>query len=118
MKDNETNNWRDQMVWGVMIIAMGVAFLLDRTGQFEFGHLFRYWPLLVVIGGVSNLVPPTTAKLVLSGLSMISFGAWFFVSMERLWGLGFHNSWPILIIMWGVKVALKPVLEKYLGNKE
>lgn len=119
MKDEAaTQHWRHQMVWGAVIIAAGVAFLLDRTGRLEIGHLWRYWPVLVAIAGLSNLVPPTTTKLVLSGLSSIAFAAWFFVSMERLWGLGFHNSWPILIIMWGVKVALKPVLVKYLDKHE
>jgi hypothetical protein len=119
MKDEaETSNWRHQLVWGAVLITAGVAFLLDRIGQLELGHLWRYWPVLMVIAGLSNMVPPTTPKLVLNGLSWIAFGAWFFVSMERLWGLGFHNSWPILIIMWGVKLALKPVLGNRLGKQE
>jgi len=118
MKQAATQNWRNQMVWGAVIIAAGVVFLLDRTGQLEIGHLWHYWPVLLAIAGLSNLVPPTTPKLVLSGLSCIGFAAWFYVSVERLWGLGFHNSWPILVIMWGVKVVLKPLLEKHLGNQE
>lgn len=118
MKQAATQNWRNQMVWGGLIAATGVVFLLDRTGQLEIGDVWHYWPVLLVIAGLSNLVPPTTPKLVLRGLSCIGFATWFYVSMERLWGLGFHNSWPILIIMWGLEVVLKPVLEKHLGDKE
>ena len=113
-----TQHWRYQMVWGAVIIATGVLFLLDRTGQLDVGHLWHYWPLFLGFAGISNLVPPTTPKLVLSGLSSITVAAWFFVSIEHVWGLGFHNSWPIFIIMWGVKVVLKPILVQYLGNKE
>lgn len=117
MKDEAMwQNRRSQMAWGVLMICAGVAFLLDRTGQLELHDLWRYWPVLLAIAGLSNLVPPTTPKLVLSGLSWIGLAAWFVVSMERLWGLGFHNSWPLLIILWGIKVVLKPVLEKRLGN--
>lgn len=105
-----TQTWRRHMVWGAVIIAAGAALLLDRTGQLDMADLWRYWPVLLAIAGLSNLVPPTTPKLVLGGLSCIGFAAWFYVSMERLWGLGFHNSWPILIILWGVKVVLRPIL--------
>lgn len=118
MKQAATQHWRNQMVWGAVIIATGVVFLLDRTGQLAIGHLWHYWPVFLAIAGLSNLVPPTTPKLVLSGLSCIGFAFWFYVSLEHLWGMGFHNSWPILVILWGVKVVLKPVLEKHLGKQE
>ncbi len=118
MKEARQRTWREQMTWGAILIAVGVLFLLDRTGQFDIGSLWHYWPLFVVVAGLSNLVPPTTPRLVLNGLSTIAFGAWFYVSVEHLWGLGFHNSWPILIILWGVKVALKPLLVQRLGKGE
>jgi hypothetical protein len=113
-----TQTWRRQFVWGTVIIAAGAALLLDRMDQLDIGLLWRYWPVFVAIAGLSNLVPPTTPKLVLSGISCIGFAAWFYVSAERLWGLGFHNSWPILIILWGVKVVLKPILASHMKGRE
>ena len=113
-----TQSWRRQMVWGAVIIAAGAALLLDRMDQLDIGLLWRYWPVFVAIAGLSNLVPPTTPKLVLSGLSCIGFAAWFYVSLERLWGLGFHNSWPILVILWGVKLVLKPILASHMKDRE
>ena len=110
MKDATPHAWRNQMVWGLVIIAAGVAFLLERTGHADILDLWHYFPLLLAIAGLSNLVPPTTTRLVMSGLSCLGFALWLYVSLERLWGLGFHNSWPILIITWGVQVLLKPVL--------
>lgn len=118
MKYDTPMAWRSQLVWGIMIIAAGVLFLLDRTGEMDIASLWRYWPALLVIAGLSNLVPPTTPKLILSGLSSIGFAVWFYVSFEHLWGLSFHSSWPILVIMWGVKVVLKPLLYQQFASKE
>lgn len=118
MKDFESQPWRNQMVWGAVVVVAGVALLLDRTGALELGHLWHYWPLLLGVAGVSNFVPPTTPKLILSGMTSVGMAAWFFVSLEHVWGLSFHNSWPMLLILWGLEVALKPVLYKHFDSKE
>jgi hypothetical protein len=117
-KDKE-QHWRKQLTWGIILTGVGVAFLLDRSGALHWGTAWRYWPLLLVVAGISNLVPPTNVKLVLDGLSYVFFGAWFYCAFEHIWGLTFGNSWPLLLIMWGVTLVLKPVLHNYFeSNKE
>jgi hypothetical protein len=117
-RDNE-QSWRKQLVWGIILTGIGVAFLLDRGGALDLSDIGRYWPWLFVIAGLSNLAPPTTTKLVLDGVSCIFFGVWCYVSIEHVWGLNFFNSWPLLVIWWGVKLMLKPILHNYFDvNKE
>lgn len=116
MKNMEALHWRKQLVWGIIIMAGGLAFLLDRNDIVDLGHVWRYWPLVLVAFGLTNLVPPTSAKLVVDGLSHIGFAAWFYASFEHLWGLNFHNSWPLLIIMWGASLVLKPLLNNYFAS--
>jgi cell wall-active antibiotic response 4TMS protein YvqF len=44
------------IVGGLVIITIGVIFLLDNLGVLE-GHAFaRWWPLVLVVIGVSKLV--------------------------------------------------------------
>eukprot|EP01034_Spumella_vulgaris_P038350 gene38350-47347_t len=101
-----------------MAITTAVALMLLRR-RYRGIALARYWPLLLVVAGISNLVPPTNVKLVLDGLSYVFFGAWFYFAFEHIWGLTFGNSWPLLLIMWGVTLVLKPVLHNYFeSNKE
>jgi hypothetical protein len=35
-----------------------------------------------------------------------------------LWGLTFHNSWPILVIIAGICMLAQPVVIKYTADKE
>ena len=42
---------------GVILIAIGVMFLLDRLGFADFNHIVHYWwPLIVIALGVRKLV--------------------------------------------------------------
>lgn len=48
-----------RIFWGLLLIAAGVLFLLDRTGLItvDFGTLFRtYWPVLVIFFGLSGAI--------------------------------------------------------------
>lgn len=117
-KDHE-QNWRKQLTWGIILTGVGAAFLLDRSGVTHMGTIWRYWPLLMVAAGIASLVPPTNARLVRDGLLQIFFGAWFYCAFEHVWGLSFGNSWPLLLIMWGITLVIKPLLPEHLdSNKE
>lgn len=108
---------RSQLLWGLIVIAVGVLFLTDIDLP-PIGQLWRYWPFLVMAFGAIKLIPPTSPKLMLDGLCQIAFAAWFYVSFERLWGLNFHNSWPILVIIAGASMLLQPIVIKYTAKKE
>ena len=114
---NKEMSSRRQLLWGLIVIAVGVVFLADIPLP-PIGQFWRYWPFLVMAFGAVKLVPPTAPKHVLDGLCQIAFAAWFYVSFEHLWGLNFHNSWPILVIVAGVSMLLQPLVIKYNANKE
>ncbi|HWW70197.1 MAG TPA: DUF5668 domain-containing protein [Duganella sp.] len=107
--------WRKQLVWGLLMIAVGCAFLLERAGYIDFDvditRLWRYWPWLVVISGITQIIPPTTPKYLLGGLGSIFFAGWWYVSFNRIWGWGFGDTWPALIVACGVGMLLRPLLD-------
>lgn len=115
--------WRKQLVWGLMLIALGCAFLLERAGYIDFDvdimHLWRYWPWLAVISGITQLIPPTSPKYVLGGLGSLFTAAWWYVSFYHIWGLGFGDTWPAVIIAFGVGLLLRPLLDNiFAAEKE
>lgn len=116
--NHEVQQGRHRILWGVLIIAIGVIFLIDRTELFMVGNLATFWPIVMLVFGVARLVPPTTPRHVASGIWSILFAAWFFVSYNRLWGLTFHNSWPVLIIISGLSMVIRAFMVKYSATQE
>ncbi|CAN7430926.1 DUF5668 domain-containing protein [Pseudoduganella sp. LjRoot289] len=117
--DNESGqSWRKQLSWGIILTGAGAVFLLDRSGVLDLGSIWSYWPWMLAVAGISNLVPPSTAKLVQEGCWQLFFAAWFYCSYEHVWGLGFGNSWPLVLIMWGLTVVLRPALHRYFESNQ
>jgi len=125
MKRDLEQHWRRQLVWGLVLIFVGIVFLLDRFDMLDLdvdlgiAHIWHYWPVLVAVFGVSKMIPPTTPRLFLNGLGEVFFAAWWYVSFEHVWGLTFVDTWPALLIMWGIRIVLRPALEKqFLPQQE
>lgn len=119
MKQKSSYYWRQQLIWGALMMVAGILFLLDWINLLDIAQLWQYWPALLVIFGLNKLIDPQSARQFLSGLWMINFAAWFYVSNQELWGLNFYNSWPLLLIACGAGMVLEPLLNKYfIENRE
>ncbi len=92
-------DFRWGFVWGALICIVGVALLLDHMGLFDASHLFRFWPVLLILGGIINLSNPSArtwgAILLIAGvvLQLDNLG----LAHIRIWDL-----WPLVIIAVGL----------------
>ncbi|MBK7315117.1 LiaF transmembrane domain-containing protein [Candidatus Aalborgicola defluviihabitans] len=108
------DNPRKRLLWGASLIAVGTVFLLDRLAVLDLaqylGPQTRWWhylPLLLALGGVIAVVSAQSARQVLKGLIDIVLGTWVFACLEHLWALTFSNSWPIVLIAYGLQMLLR-----------
>ncbi|HBF50165.1 MAG TPA: hypothetical protein DDX04_07100 [Massilia sp.] len=117
--ENNSYRQRKQMMWGLVLIAVGVAFLLDRMDVLDIATLWHYWPLLLVVAGINQTIGYPSAREFTSGLWTVFIGLWLFAVFEGLLGLTFRNSWPLFILMWGLQLVLEPVIaRRFASNKE
>jgi predicted membrane protein len=90
--------FRGGFIWGAVICLIGVAILLDHMGFIAVEHLYRFWPLILVLAGVINLTCRSGrawgAILLLAGivLQLDELG----IAHIRIWDL-----WPLAIIAVG-----------------
>lgn len=97
---------RKRILWGLMLVAAGVMFLLDHFDAFDLAMMWRFWPLLLVVSGLVDVLSASRWKHIGEGLNQIVIGFWLFASIEHLWGLTWVNSWPLLLIGFGLTVVL------------
>jgi hypothetical protein len=45
----------DSLVWGIILIALGTIFLLDRLGLDAWDAVWRFWPAILIFWGASKV---------------------------------------------------------------
>lgn len=103
---------RKQIMWGLVLIAVGLIFLLDRMDLVDVRSLWHYWPLLIVAAGINQTIGYPSAKEFSNGLWTVFIGLWLFAVFENFLGLTFRNSWPLFLLMWGLQMVLAPVIQR------
>jgi len=92
-------DFRWGLLWGFIIVFVGVALLLDHMGIFPFGKIYRFWPLLLLLFGVMNLVSHSGRAF---GILMIVAGILLQLDKLGFLHLSFADLWPVAIIAIGV----------------
>lgn len=117
MNINNSYHWRRQLMWGLLLIGLGGAFLLDQFGLVDIDELWRYWPLILVVIGINKMIGYPSAADFTAGLWLTFIGVWLFANFEHMFGLTFNNSWPYLLIVWGITLILRPFIrERFAVN--
>ena len=119
MNFEDSYHWRREMVRGLLLVGVGLAFLLDRMDVVEIDAWWHYAPLLLVVVGINRSIGYPSARDFIGGLWTAFIGLWLFANFEGLFGLMFANSWPAFVIVSGVMIALRPFAERrFKSNQE
>ena len=86
---------------GTLLIILGTVFILMNLGMIEHVPLSRFWPLILIMIGLSKLIQADYGKGRWDGAWLLLLGVWFQMVTLRLLGLTYRNSWPLLLIVWG-----------------
>lgn len=91
------------VVIGVMLVLLGVWLMLTRAGVAAWSGNWTLWPFILFGVGLARFLqsPPNGPK---EGLLFLTAGAWLFGGEAEWWSLG--DSWPILVIAFGLVIAL------------
>ena len=105
-----------QLVFGVLIICLGIIFLLDNMGIVYSWDFLQYWPILLIVLGIMKLVQPGRSGRGW-GIVLIVLGSVFMLRTLELYYFRFRDLWPLLLILvgaatlWGAYVGRKNPLE-------
>jgi len=100
---------RKRVLLGLAFILLGLCFMTYRLDLWEINLSRHVWPfVLLAIGLIKLIDPPLNKRQRRShrgGMWLIYIGLWGLVSEYELFGLGYGNSWPLLIIGAGLNIV-------------
>src|SRR5436309_8920067 len=114
---------------GLILLALGVAMLLDTTGAVNIHLRHSIGPIVLIVlgtlmmlgeGGVvwGRRVRDANGEVRMKvrqrggatgGVWLIGVGAWLLASQTHVFGLTFANSWPLFIILSGLIVVIRGI---------
>jgi predicted membrane protein len=109
------------MVWGGILILVGLAFLLDHLGIINVERLWRFWPMILVFAGVVNML---SRERRFWGVLLVLAGGFLQLNQLGIAHFGWGEFWPLvliaagLLILWGSFEAHRrpPVLSSTGGD--
>jgi hypothetical protein len=98
----------DQIFWGLLLVAGGTFLLLSRLGIADFAWALRkFWPVIVMIIGVSKLFH---RRSIWGGLWMITLGAWLQAVTLHFHDFTYESSWPLLLVILGAGIIVRTIV--------
>jgi hypothetical protein len=101
---------------GLLLIAIGSLFLLDRLGYGDFHVIVHeYWPMILVLLGITRLF---NGRKPWGGIWLIVIGLWLQATTSHWYDLTFDTSWPLLVIAIGAVMVVRALLNAMSGQSE
>lgn len=89
------------LVSGALLILVGLAFLLDHMGIISIDHLWRFWPILLIVAGISRVTTPAHRFW---GILLIAAGTLLQLNQLGIAHFGWADFWPVVLISAGLMV--------------
>jgi hypothetical protein len=94
-----------RLLFGLLVIALGVLFMLDNLGIARAGDILRWWPALFVVYGVARITGWGCRVHLASGVFFTVLGSWMLLHTFHLVRLGILDLWPLVLILLGASMV-------------
>ena len=96
-----------ELVFGALLLLFGTLLLLDNVDIIDTGPIWRYWPFAIVAVGLNKILSSESRKELGGGVWLVFLGLWLFFSIYHVFGLALWDTWPMLLVAWGISEIWK-----------
>ncbi len=90
-----------RIVWGGILILLGVVYALDAFGVLSAGDILQYWPLILIGIGVTKISQARFSSQRTGGFILVAIGGVFLLrSFHLVWFRG-RDLWPVVFLLVG-----------------
>ena len=101
-----------KMMFGSIVILVGLAFLLNNMGIVDFRDIWRYWPVLIIVYGVSRIFACKAVTSLIWGGAVALIGILLLLDNLDIIFFRFDYIWPLIIIAFGLSLLARAIDRK------
>ncbi len=102
METKKYSFFTPQFILGILIIAIGAAFMLDNLGYVDAVEYVRYWPALLIVYGVAKVLQSPGSPGRIFGGILIAVGSLMLLDRLDILTFRIHDWWPVILIIIGI----------------
>ncbi len=102
METNKSSIFSPQFILGILIIAVGIVFMLDNFDIIYAGDFIRYWPVLLIVWGISKVSQSSRNSGQIFGWILILVGGLKLLDVLNFLNFRIWDWWPIVFIIIGL----------------
>ena len=107
-----------KLVFGIVLFAVGVLAFFDAIDLLEVRELWRWWPLILIVLGVSNEIDALRTRRGDGGYWLIAVGVWMLAATQEFLDLDYVTAFPLGIAVVGLGIILHALLGVEANKKE
>jgi len=103
---------------GMLIIVFAVVILLQNLGLIPYINMWVFWPVFLILIGLSQVLRPSESRQLLSGSIFIIIGGLFLLSNMGIIYFGFRDLWPFILLIVGFAILRQAMIGSKSGEAE
>ena len=104
-----------RIVFGLVILTIGVLLTLDKLGWIEVASIGRLWPVFLILLGVSRLVQPASEPGRGFGAILVFVGGWWLLYNLDLTEIWLFDYWPLIFVVVGLSILWRAASQRRAG---
>lgn len=112
MRNRRYRSGGSGIVIGGIIVLVGLSLLLDNMGIVRFHDVWQYWPVLLIVYGVSRIVSCQAVSSLVWGGAVALIGAFLLLDNLDIIAFNFSYIWPLIIIAFGLSMLVRALDRK------
>jgi len=94
-----------RLLVGIFIIGVGALLLLGNLQILEVEHIWRFWPLLLLVAGINMIVRSRFGPGLEGGVVLAVLGGAFLLRNLGYLDWRFRHLWPLILILLGIMIV-------------
>ena len=98
---------KQQLLFGLVLTLLGLAFLLDNFHIFNVRRMLPFWPLILIALGALKLSQDADARGRGIGFALIAVGSLLTLRHLGIFDFRWRDFWPVILIGAGILVMFR-----------